>query len=159
MTSLLDSLCWTFDWNNTHADNLARANCCTLSLIHLMHAIACTHAGTCAASLMRVKNNLCPFCLWHLLPGHWNEENERTKTSNWIAVHFSLTIVKLLLTWMLYFHEWLQNKGKFQVCREYYNQFGIYQHSLVSLFKPRQNNLSNPEAYSEPCQACKIVKG
>ena len=37
-----------------------------------------------------------------------------------------------------------------------YNQFGIYQPSRVSLLKPRQNNLSDPEAYSEPCQISKM---
>ena len=57
---------------------------------------------------------------------------------------------------MLDFHVWLQNKGKFLVWSEYYNQFGIYQPSRISLLEPRQNNLSNPEAYSEPCQASKM---
>ena len=33
---------------------------------------------------------------------------------------------------MLKFHAWLQNKGKFLVSSEYYNQFGIYQPSPVS---------------------------
>ena len=56
----------------------------------------------------------------------------------------------------LYFRVWLQNKGKFLVWSEYYDHFGIYQHSRVSLLEPRQNNLSNPEAYSEPCQASKM---
>ena len=39
---------------------------------------------------------------------------------------------------------------------EYYNQFGIYQPSHVSLLKPQQNNLSDPEAYPEPCQTSKM---
>ena len=38
------------------------------SLVHLMCAIGCAHASTCTTSLMHV--------------GHWNEENERTKTLN-----------------------------------------------------------------------------
>ena len=50
---------------------------------------------------------------------------------------------------MLYFLVWLENKGKFLVQSEYYNQFGIYQPSW-------QLNLSNPEAYSEPCQISKV---
>ena len=37
-----------------------------------------------------------------------------------------------------------------------YNQFGIYQPSRVSLLKPLQNNLSDPEAYSELCQISKM---
>ena len=56
---------------------------------------------------------------------------------------------------MLYFHEWLQNRGKFLVWSKYYNQFGIYQSSCVSLLE-QQSNLSNPETYSEPCQTSKI---
>ena len=50
----------------------------------------------------------------------------------------------------------LQNKGKFLFWREYYNQFGIYQPSYVSLLEPWQSNLSNPEAYSKPCQTSKM---
>ena len=53
---------------------------------------------------------------------------------------------------MLHFHVWLQNKSKFLVWDEYYNQFGIYQPSCVSLLEQQQINLSNPEAYSELCQ-------
>ena len=36
------------------------------------------------------------------------------------------------------------------------SQFGIYQPSRLSVLKPRQNNLSDPEAYSEPCQTSKM---
>ena len=57
---------------------------------------------------------------------------------------------------MLYFHVWLQNKGKFLVWSEHYNQFGMYQLSHVSLLEPRQNSLNNPEAYSEPCETFKM---
>ena len=57
---------------------------------------------------------------------------------------------------MLYFHALHQNKGKFLVWSEYYDQFGIYQPSGVSLLEPLQNNLSNPEAYSESCPASKM---
>ena len=78
--------------------------------------------------------------------------------------HFSLNF-NLLLAWMLYFHVWLQNKWKFLVWSEYYNRFGIYQPFCVSLLERWQSKLSNPEAYSEPCQTCamecfvKIVNG
>ena len=49
------------------------------------------------------------------------------------------------------------------VWSEYYNGFGIYQRSRVSLLESQKNNLSNPEAYLElretsKCFA-KIVKG
>ena len=47
---------------------------------------------------------------------------ERTKTSNLIVDHFSLTFVNLSLAWMLYFYVWLQNIEKFLVRSEYYNQ-------------------------------------
>ena len=57
---------------------------------------------------------------------------------------------------MLYFHVWLQNKEKFLVWSEYYNQLGIYQPFRESLLEPWQSNLINPEAYSEPCQTSKI---
>ena len=74
---------------------------------------------------------------------------ERTKTSNLIAGHFTFTFVNFSIAWILYYHVWLQNKGQFLVWSECYNQFVIYQLSCVSLLEPWQNNLSNPEPYSE----------
>ena len=75
--------------------------------------------------------------------GHWNEENTgNKKTSDWIVDHFSLIFVNLLLAWMMNFYVWIQNKGKFLVWIEYYNQFGIYQPSCVFLLEPRQSNWS-----------------
>ena len=74
---------------------------------------------------------------------------ERTKTSNLIAGHFTLTFVNFSIAWILYYHVWLQNKVKFLVWSECYNQFVIYQPSCVSLLEPWQNNLSNPEPYLE----------
>ena len=47
-------------------------------------------------------------------------------------------------------------RGKLLVWSEYYNQFGIYKCSHVSLFEPQQNKLSNTEAYSEPRQTSKM---
>ena len=35
--------------------------------------------------------------------------------------------------------------------------FAYIKYSRVSLLKRQQNNLSNPELYSEPCQTCKKV--
>ena len=81
---------------------------------------------------------------------------ERTKTPSLVVDCFSLTLVNLSLAWILCFHVWHYNKGKFFVSSEYYNQFGIYQPSLVSLLKPRQSNLSDPEPYPEPWQASKM---
>ena len=125
------------------------------SLIHLMCVIACAPTSTRATSLMPVKMARTTsandtFCL-----GHWNEENKRTKTSNSIVYHFTLTFVNFSLT-LLYVHVWLQDKGKILIWSEYYNQFGIYQRSSVSLLEPQQKNFSNPEAYSEPYQTSKI---
>ena len=77
---------------------------------------------------------------------------DRTKTSSLIVDCFSLTLVNFSLAWMLQFHVWHQNKEKFFVLSEDYNQFGIYQPSCVSLLKPQQSNLSDSEAYPEPCQ-------
>ena len=56
---------------------------------------------------------------------------ERTKTSNLIVDHFSLTFVNLSLASTFYFHLRLQNKGKFLVWSEHYNQFGVCQPSRV----------------------------
>ena len=81
---------------------------------------------------------------------------ERTKTPSLVVDCFSLTLVNLSLAWILCFHVWHYNKGKFFVSSEYYNQFGIYQPSLVSLLKLRQNNLRDPQAYPEPCQTSKM---
>ena len=59
-----------------------------------------------------VKNGMCHFYDTYCL-GHWNEENERTETSNWMADHFSLIFINLSLAQMSHFLLWLQNKGKF----------------------------------------------
>ena len=80
---------------------------------------------------------------------------ERTKTSNSIVDLF-LVFVNLLLAWMLYFHVWFQNKRKFLVWRESYNQFGIYQPFHVSLIELQQSNWNNPKTYLEPCQTSKM---
>ena len=51
----------------------------------------------------------------------WNNKN-----INLIVDHFYLKpFVSLSLAWILYFHVWLQNKGKFSVWSQYYNHFGI----------------------------------
>ena len=47
-------------------------------------------------------------------------------------------------------------RGKILIWSEYYDQFGIYQHSRLSLSESQQNNFCNPEAYSETCQTSKI---
>ena len=55
---------------------------------------------------------------------------------------------------MLYFNVSLQNKGKML-------SLGIISLAYikcyyVSLLEPRQNNLSNPETYLEPCKTSKV---
>ena len=108
---------WTeesIDWNSS-------------SLLHLIRAIARAHASTRANSLMRVKNSTRhSFYDIHCLR-YWNKENERkNKNIKFNSWSFSLIFGKLSLAWMLYFGVWLQNKGKFLVWSEYYNQFAIY---------------------------------
>ena len=86
------------------------------NLLRLMHAIACTHTSTHATSLMLIKNCMHHLCLtlifWDI---RTKKMKEKTKKSNLIVDHFSLTFVNLLLAWILYFHVLLQNKGKFLV--------------------------------------------
>ena len=122
-----------------------------------MYAIACAHPNTHATTLMCVKNST-PFLFMTLiaLDTGAKKTKQRTKTSNLIVGHFTLTFVNFSIAWMLYFHVWLQNKEKFLVWDECYNQFVIYQPSCVSLIEPQQNNLSNTESYSEPCKTLKI---
>ena len=77
---------------------------------------------------------------------------ERTKTSNWMLDHFSLTFFNLSLALMLYFHVWLQNKfGENTILIMAY-----IKRSHVSLLEQWQNNLNNPEGYSELGQTSKI---
>ena len=104
-----------------------------ISLIHLMRAIAHAHVSTRATGLSRVRNSSRHFCLWHLLSGTLEWRKWNNKITNWIFGHFCSIFVNLSLTWKLYFHVWLQNKGKILIWSGYYNQFGIYQRSRVSL--------------------------
>ena len=64
-----------------------------------------------------------------------------------IVDQFSLTFFTFSWAWML--HVWFQNNRKLLVRGKYDNQFGIYQHSCVSLLEPRQSKLNYSEAYSE----------
>ena len=66
----------------------------------------------------------------------------RKQKHHWIDDHFPLTSANISYTWMLYIHVWFQNKGKILIWWEYYNQWGIYQRSRVSLLEPGQNSLS-----------------
>ena len=121
----------------------------SFSLLHLMRTIERANTSTCSTSLMRFM----ALIVWDI---GTKKMKERTKTSNLIVDHFSLTFVNLSQAWMLYFFVWLQNKGKFLVWSEYYNQFGIYRPSFVSLLWLQQSNLSTPEVYSERCQTSKM---
>ena len=80
---------------------------------HSMCVIACMHASTCTTSLMHAENNIpllfMTVIVWDI---GMKEMKERSKISNLMVDHFSLTFVNLSLAWMLYFHAWLQNKGK-----------------------------------------------
>ena len=51
---------------------------------------------------------------------------------------------------------WLQNKGEILIWRENYNHFAKYQCSHAFPLEPQQNNFSNSQAYSEPCQTSKM---
>ena len=117
----------------------------------MMRAIALAHVSTCVNSLMHVKNKMHHFCLWYLRK--WKKEQ---KTSSLIVDHFSLTFVNLSLAWMLYFQIWLHNNKKLFVWSEYFDQFGIYEPSCMSLLETRQSNISNPEVYSDSCQTSKM---
>ena len=121
----------------------------SFSLLHLMRTIERANTSTYSTSLMRFM----ALIVWDI---GTKKMKERTKTSNLIVDHFSLTFVNLSQAWMLYFFVWLQNKGKFLVWSEYYNQFGIYRPSFVSLLWLQQSNLSTPEVYSERCQTSKM---
>ena len=81
---------------------------------------------------------------------------ERVKASKWIIDHFSLIFVILSFAWMLYFHVLydFRIREKFWVNTIISLIYSKY--SLVSLLEPRQNKLSNPEAYSEPCQTSEM---
>ena len=86
------------------------------NLLQLMHAITCTHTSTRATSLMHVKNCMHHLCLTLIFWGiRTKKMKEKTKKSNLIVDHFSLTFANLLLAWILYFRVLLQNKGKFLV--------------------------------------------
>ena len=94
---------------------------------------------------------MCHFRLWHLLSGtlEWKNETKSNsiKLNNW-SFFFNLCYTFVRLNVVLPCTVWLQNKGK--ILSEYYNQLDI------SLLEPAQNNLSNPEAYLEPCQTSKM---
>ena len=78
---------------------------------------------------------------------------ERTKTSNLIVDHFSLTFYQLECCTSMYDFRIREN-----------SQFGVKTIISVSyinlpmyprVLEPRQVNLSNADAYSEPCQISK----
>ena len=94
-----------------------------------MHAIAWTHVSTFATSFMHLKIALTTSIYDTYCLGHWNQENKRKNKNfnfNSRSFFFSTFVYPLLLR-MLYLHVRLQNKGKYLVLSEYYNQFGIYQ--------------------------------
>ena len=83
---------------------------------------------------------------------------ERSKTSNWIAVIFLLTFVNLFFSLNVVLPcmtLWIGENWKFGV--NTIISLTCIKQSWVSLWEPQQNNLTNPEVYSEPCQAFEIA--
>ena len=123
------------------------------SLLHLMCAIARAHASTCATSLMGIKNSA--LVLWD---NEMKKMKQRSQASNWMIDRFSLIFVILSFAWMLYFHVLYDFRIREKL------EFGVNtiisliysKYSCLSLLEPVQNNLSNPEVYSEPCQISKM---
>ena len=126
------------------------------SIFHFVHAIARAHASTCATSLMCVKNSMRHFCQWHWDSGT-KKMKERTKTK----IQQLTIFLKPLLTFC-------QLECCTSMCdlriREN-SQFRV--NTIISLayinlpmypciLQPWQVNLSNPEAYSDPCQISKM---
>ena len=59
-------------------------------LFHLIWAVACAHATTCATSLMHAKSSTPLFCLWHLLFGllEWRKwKSKNIKLNRWTFFH------------------------------------------------------------------------
>ena len=58
-----------------------------VSLLHLMHAIACARASTLATLLIHVKNSTHHFCLWHSFSGtlKWKKwmEDQKHNLNSW----------------------------------------------------------------------------
>ena len=127
------------------------------SLTHLTWAIACTHLSTLATSLMHVKISTHHFCSGHSLCVEIEiKKMKDKKTSNWRVVHFSffcLPFVSLdvVLSCMA------SHKGENSLFGvNTISSLAYSKRSCVSLVELLQKDLSNPEAYSEPCQTPKI---
>ena len=128
-----------------------------LQLISTVSSIWCMrwhmHASTCATSLMDIKNSTV--VLWD---NEMKKMKQRSKASNWMIDRFSLIFVILSFAWMLYFHVLYDFRIREKL------EFGVNtiisliysKYSCLSLLEPVQNNLSNPEVYSEPCQTSKM---
>ena len=134
---------------------------CVYHLLHqcspLMHAIACAHTSTCATSLMCKKWHVPLLSMTLIVWGiAMKKMKQRTKASNWIIVHFSLIFVILSFAWMLYFHVLYDFRIREKCWVNTIISLIYSKYSLVSFLKPGQNNLSNPEAYSEPCHTSKM---
>ena len=70
--------------------------------------------------------DVCMHTPAHVPFGTKEQRKWKNKNINLIVDHFYLKpFVSLSLAWILYFHVWLQNKGKFSVWSQYYNHFGI----------------------------------
>ena len=111
-----------------------------------------SHAHTPACNKLHVPLLSMTLIVWDI---EMKKKKQRSKASNWIIDHFSLIFVILLFTWMLYFHALynfrIKENSKFWV-----NTIISLICSKHCLSEPRQSNVSNPEAYSEPCQTSKM---
>ena len=79
---------------------------------------------------------------------------ERSETSNWIFLYSLLTFC--LLEFCICMHDFRIRGKLFGVCSEHFS-LAYIKHSNVYVLEPWQNNLSNPDAYSQPCQISKII--
>ena len=89
---IAQSIANRYDWSLTHYSLVLpiytlweHQKTLSNSFLQLMLAIVRGHASTWSTSLMRVKNSMRHFCLWHLLSGtlEWRKW-KKDKTSNWI---------------------------------------------------------------------------
>ena len=81
---------------------------------------------------------------------------QREKASNWIIDDFSLIFVILSFVWLLYFHVLCDFRIREKIWVNTIISLIYSKYSLASLLEPEQNNLSNPEAYSELWQTSKL---
>ena len=121
-----------------------------------MHAIRSAHGSLCATDLMHVKNSMCHFCLLYLFSRTlvWRKWKKYQKHQIEQLIFFLWSLLTFcLLEFCTSMYEF-RKKGKLLVNNLI--SLAYIKHFSVSLCKPWQNNLSNPKAFSEPCQTSKV---